>query len=250
MASVENPAADRLYGPLARGFGRRVEEAVRLIGSRQAAATAMDISDDQVGKIIAERSVPNFAAMAALAERSGVSLYWLAFGRSPQLAGERLSTRTSFSEADGSGAAGTSFAPPSMVMVQRYDVRFAAGAGASVEGERRDGTMAFPRGYLEQVLHCAVGDVGIGEARGDSMEPTIFDRDLVMVNLKRREIADGEIFVLRLANDLVIKRVQREPDGSVLLMSDNKAYPNRRLTQAEADQVDVIGRMIWKGGAV
>jgi phage repressor protein C with HTH and peptisase S24 domain len=133
---------------------------------------------------------------------------------------------------------------------RRFDLGAAVGAGENAASDAIANVLPFSRRYLEEVLRCSVDDVEIGEASGDAMEPTIGDRDLVMVNLRKKTISNGAIFVLRLANELVVKRVQRDADGSVLLVSDNKKYGERRLTQGEVDRVDVIGRMIWSGGAL
>jgi phage repressor protein C with HTH and peptisase S24 domain len=241
------PASERLYGPLAPGFGLRIEKALRIVGAKSAAAAVMGLSTDQVANIVAERAVPNFVSIAALAERAGCSLYWLAFGRGAQFINQ-ISPRKSFSGAADTAAA--SFENPDVVLVRRFDLRFAAGSGAEVNEERLVTGLPFSRRYLEEVLRESVDDVAVGEASGDSMLPTIGDRDLVMVSLRRREIANGAVFVFRLGNELVVKRAQRDTDGSVLLISDNKAYPEKRLTQGEADSVDVIGRMIWTAGAV
>lgn len=246
MSEPVPPARGRLYGPLAPGFGIRIETAVRLVGGRLDAARVMDLSDDQVGKIIREMAVPNFASIAALAMKSGVNLYWIAFGQLPQLIDDASSTRKSFSRDAESAAA--LFDEPDVVLVRRYDLRAAAGVGAEVDSEHVAGAVPFSRRYIEGVLRAAPEDLAVLDNDGDSMTPTIDDRDLLLVDLKQRAIRNGQVFVLRLGNELVVKRVQRDVDGAVVLMSDNKTYPDRRLTQAEADQVDVIGRLVWSGG--
>jgi len=242
---------DLRLAPLAEGFGNRVNVAALRIGTRPEAAAAMGLSDDQLGRIIKEKAVPTLPAIAGLAKASGCTLEWLAFDQGSQFA------ETSFAVPIVAKVAAKVMATTNYdsvladtVLVPRYDVRFSAGPGASGGDDRIVATLPFSRRYLEGVLRCALDDVAIGEADGDSMEPTIGDGDLLMVHLKRKRISDGHIFVLRLADELVVKRVQRELDGSLILMSDNKAYADRRLTQAEADQVDVIGRLIWSGGPV
>jgi len=245
MPKVADPAA-RLYGPMARGFGHRIDAAARVIGTRSEAARAMAISKDALNNIINESQVPNAAAVAALAMKSGTSLHWLMFAQPPQFTADASSTRKSFS-----GAAATDTSPfedPDVVLVRRYDLRAAAGAGAEVTGEHIATAVPFSRRYIEGVLRSAPEDLAVLDNDGDSMTPTIDDRDLLLVDLKQRTIRNGQVFVLRLGNELVVKRVQRDVDGAVVLMSDNKAYPDRRLTQAEADQVDVIGRLVWSGG--
>ncbi len=245
MARQAKEAAVRLE-PLAEGFGQRVDVAARVVGTRAEAAAAMNLSDDQLNRIIREISVPSFAAVAGLALKSNCRFEWLAFSTGPQF-GE-VSTRKWFSGAEGTGA--ENFEEADTVMIRRYDIRIAAGHGVEVVEEQVATAMPFPRGYLERTLRARPEDVAIGEAIGDSNEPTISNGDLLLIHLRQRQIADGSMFVVRLGNELVVKRVQREIDGSLSLLSDNKAYQPRRLTQAEADQVDVIGKLIWSGGPV
>ncbi len=238
MSESSSPAKGRLYGPLLPGFGERIESAVNLLGGRRQAADVMDLSDDQVGKVINEKSAPNFAAIAALAKRTGVNLYWLAFGEAPQFANETLSTRKAFSGAEGSAATGDA----------KSDIVYLRGYG--IGGGPELASVPFPRHYLEGVLKLDADDVAALEHSGDAMAPTIGDRDLVLLHLGRREIADGAILTLRLGGELLTKRIQRETDGAVQLISDNRNYGSIKIVPGAERQLEVIGRVIWKGGAL
>jgi phage repressor protein C with HTH and peptisase S24 domain len=78
------------------------------------------------------------------------------------------------------------------------------------------------------------------------MEPTIMDRSCVLVDVTKRDLVDGRIYSLRAPEGLRIKRVQRQMDGSVLLISDNKdRYQAERLTAEDAERVSVLGRVFW-----
>ena len=59
-------------------------------------------------------------------------------------------------------------------------------------------------------------------ARGDSMGDTIRDREQVLVNRAQRT-PDG-VFLLRMDDELRLKRVQRVASGAWVLISDNPAY--------------------------
>jgi phage repressor protein C with HTH and peptisase S24 domain len=240
MSDTPPPSIERLYGPLERGFGLRVDAAVRALGGRAKAAEVMGLSDDQVGKIVAEKSVPNFAAIAALARRSGVSLYWLAFAQEPQQASvASLSTRKVFTADEGTAAEDN--ASDGVVYLRGYGIGGVADQISSVP---------FPRRYLEEVVRCHADDVALLEHSGDAMAPTFADHELLMLHLRRREISDGAIVAIRLGGELMVKRVQREPDGSVVLLSDNKSYGPIKMIGDAVDRLDVLGRVIWKAGAV
>lgn len=79
---------------------------------------------------------------------------------------------------------------------------------------------------------------------GDSMEPVLRDGDEILVDRTPRPLRDG-IHVVRLGDALHVKRVQAGKPGRLTLISANPAYPPIEVT---ADDVDVIGRVVWKGG--
>ena len=121
------------------------------------------------------------------------------------------------------------------------DVRAAAGSGALVFHEAAEMRVAFHRSVLPSWLrHDRLICV---QAVGDSMEPTIHDGDLVALDHSRNDPIDGQIFVVRTEDGLVVKRLRRRGTLSWTLTADNPAHPPR-----PADTEDrVIGRVAWSG---
>jgi len=79
---------------------------------------------------------------------------------------------------------------------------------------------------------------------GDSMEPVLRDGDEILVDRTPRPLRDG-IHVVRLGEALHVKRVQAGKPGQLTLISANPAYPP---IEVALDDVDVVGRVVWKGG--
>lgn len=82
-------------------------------------------------------------------------------------------------------------------------------------------------------------------ARGDSMEPTLKNGDLVVIDRFDTEITkrDG-VFCVLIDNDLYLKRVQRVP-GSLRFISDNRLYDPFEISLSEVEsRVIVFGRMV------
>lgn len=82
------------------------------------------------------------------------------------------------------------------------------------------------------------------QATGDSMYPTIKDKDTVYVDLERKTIKDGKIFAIFHGGLFKFKRLYQLPLGGVRIVSDNTAeYPEERLTAQEVidQQFEVIG---------
>ncbi len=85
-------------------------------------------------------------------------------------------------------------------------------------------------------------------ARGDSMEPTISDGSIVLVDVSFNRPKDDGIYVVVVGNEVRIKRVARGFGGSVTLVSDNERYPTETLAPPEAEGLRVAGKVVWAGG--
>lgn len=81
---------------------------------------------------------------------------------------------------------------------------------------------------------------------GDSMEPLLRAGDEVLVDRTPRPLRDG-VYVVRLGDTLMIKRVARPGQGRLTLLSQNLTYPP---VEVALDEVDVIGRVVWKSGRI
>lgn len=87
-------------------------------------------------------------------------------------------------------------------------------------------------------------------SNGDSMEPTINSDDSLLINMEATTPTDGNIFVLRLGENLYPKRVQLLVNGDLTLISDNKDYLPQIITDDEVKQLSIIGQVIWIGKTI
>ncbi|HEV2761696.1 MAG TPA: translesion error-prone DNA polymerase V autoproteolytic subunit [Pyrinomonadaceae bacterium] len=76
---------------------------------------------------------------------------------------------------------------------------------------------------------------------GDSMSDDIREGDILVVD-RACEAEDGDIVVVRLANDFTVKRLSLS-DGRLRLLSTNEAYAPIEVTE-EAD-FEVWGKVVW-----
>ena len=79
-------------------------------------------------------------------------------------------------------------------------------------------------------------------ATGDSMSPTVRDGDLIALDWSRRQPVGGQLFVVRVAEGVVVKRLRRR-GGVWHLVSDNRTYRLRRIGAADR----IIGQIAWHG---
>lgn len=76
------------------------------------------------------------------------------------------------------------------------------------------------------------------------MEGTLRDGDEILVDRSPRPLRDG-IHVVRAGDALLVKRLDFSRPGTITLVSDNPAY---RPLELMPDEVQVIGRVVWKSG--
>lgn len=79
--------------------------------------------------------------------------------------------------------------------------------------------------------------------RGDSMEPRLYEGDLVLVR-RQTSVDSGAYAVVTIDDDEgVVKKVEYEKD-SVTLISQNHNYPPRKFSGADAERIRIIGKVI------
>ncbi len=129
------------------------------------------------------------------------------------------------------------------VDVPRLALGASAGPGAVAIEERQVGAFRFAMRWLrEQGLDPAM--LSAIRVEGDSMETTLRDGDEILVDRTPRPLRDG-IHVVRTGDALLVKRLDLAVPGKFALVSDNPAY---RTLELAPDDVEVIGRVVWKSG--
>ena len=123
----------------------------------------------------------------------------------------------------------------------RYEVLAAAGTGVEVEDEVVTGHLGFNRKWLRD-QGLSEDKLAVIEVHGDSMEPTLHERDIVLLDLQTSMLRDGRIYTLRRDNELLVKRLRRQGDNW-LIVSDNLLYPVEPLDES----ITVLGRVVWLG---
>ena len=134
-----------------------------------------------------------------------------------------------------------------LVAVNRTAVRASAGPGAIVSEESGRPYFAFDERWLKALTGSPSDKLSIIRVEGDSMAPTLSPGDDILVDLADREerLRDG-VYVLRIDDALVVKRIALHPiGGRVTVQSDNPAYPD--WPDCDLASLNCIGRVIWAG---
>lgn len=230
----EQPAAgqNRVLIPTP-GVGARIGLIAESIGNRKSAAAAAGVSIASLQRYINDEVAAPFDCIARLAHAAGFSLDWIATGTGPQMKGKMS----------------TSEPGESYGLVPLYDARVSAGHGTWSEGAQVLARLAFTRYWLRK-LGVSEGQLSAVRVDGDSMEPTLREGDMVLVDHQRREVAGDDIYVIRLEDHLYAKRLRRVFGGGLEVISDNPVYSPMTIAADRVHELDIIGRVIYRGGLI
>lgn len=134
---------------------------------------------------------------------------------------------------------------PDLVEVPRVKFKLSAGvSGYAVELESGNGKPVFFRKDWFD-LHSYKPEKLFGvRVSGSSMEPSLWDGDLVVINTDDTVPHDGDVFAVNYEGELVIKRMRRDA-GEWFAASDN-ADQRRFAPKRCTEDVTIIGRVIYK----
>jgi SOS-response transcriptional repressor LexA len=134
--------------------------------------------------------------------------------------------------------------PGGLLRIKQLQVSASAGPGSLADDEYAE-SMGFGPKWLRR-LGVDPADLSLIAVDGDSMEPTLGDGDDIMVDhsAPSRALRDG-IYVLRMDDVLLVKRVAMGPSGTLSIRSDNPQYPD--WDDVSAESVKIIGRVVWTG---
>jgi phage repressor protein C with HTH and peptisase S24 domain len=214
--------------------GDRIKAAREAKGWKQhQLADACGWGQSRIGNYERDASAPKAADIQLMAHALGISPSYIQFGATV------VEAREPISQYDAKYA-----------LVRKYAAQASAGSGAQNEHEEIDGKHAYRRDWLERKnlnpMLCVVV-----EADGDSMYPTIHDGDQLLVNRGQRKLINGHVFAFRTDDGVKVKRLHKQLDGKVRVVSDNPdkmMYPDDYLTPYM--EAEIIGEVVHRSGGV
>ncbi len=128
------------------------------------------------------------------------------------------------------------------IEVRRLPLDASAGPGSFSAQEISFDVYRFSRRWLRE-MGLEGADLSAIRVEGDSMEPLLRSGDEIFVDRNKR--AGEGIHVVRIGDALHVKQVHASAPGRIKLISANEAYAPIELARGE---VEIIGRVVWKGG--
>ncbi|MGL4561938.1 MAG: XRE family transcriptional regulator [Brevinema sp.] len=165
---------------------------------------------------------------------NGINIEWLITGEGEMFRGEGVegseNTLVSIEE--------------SSTKIPVIDVRASAGSGVINYIDDIKDYITIPDTILP--AYTSKKNLAMIEVSGTSMEPLIKDGDFVILDIGVTNIKSGAVYLIRIFDDLRVKRINRKINGNVMIMSDNPVFPPEELTPQELEEcpIHIIGMVI------
>lgn len=196
------------------------------IGAR-AFARSCGLSEGAIRSYLSGDTYPTLDRLEQIAAAAGVSAVWLGFGieERPQQVIE----------------------DDTYAYVPLYDARISAGHGSWSAGARILTHLAFTR-YSLRKKGLDPSNLSAVQVDGDSMEGLLSDGDTVMIDHSRNTMEGEAVYVICLDDHLYAKRLQKQFDGSIRIISENKVYHDMVVPKEHLNDLMIIGRVVWAAG--
>lgn len=202
-------------------------------------AKNLSFSTSYLSEVESGKTKPSLELLLKISQITNYSLHWLLTGEGPLFIGATESMVKEDSAFYGVLDGFTVI--PNLALEDE--------AGMEVQGIEQGGAerYAFRRQWLRS--KGKVEDLVLIEARGDSMDPTIADGDVVLIDRSKKQVVVGNMYALRTKNAVMVKRLQPIGAARIKVMSDNKLYDSYEIN-LESGDTEIIGQVIWIGREV
>lgn len=135
---------------------------------------------------------------------------------------------------------------PSLTQIMKVTLKVQAGiTGFTADPEHHDGrTMGVPTEWVRNE-RFVVSDLIAIVVKGESMEPSLFDGDVIVVNTGDKKLVDGAVYAVNYEGEVVVKRMIRDA-GMWWLSSDNADQRQYHRKLCKGAECIVIGRVVRK----
>lgn len=172
----------------------------------------------------------------ALAKATGFAAMWLAVGQGDER------------DLPDPGPSEDAYA-----LIPQYTAKGDCGDGYFNDHVEVKGGLAFRREWIKR-MGAKPENLFVIYAEGCSMEPYIFDGDVVLFDWSDTIPRDRQAYAIRRPDGgISIKRIAQQLSGAWIIRSDNpdkSAYPDEPVSSAALHDMPILGRVIWRGGAM
>ncbi|MFC3579107.1 S24 family peptidase [Sphingomonas hylomeconis] len=130
-----------------------------------------------------------------------------------------------------------------MVEIQHIDMAYGMGTTFAVDYPEID-VLRFPKVWIESITHSPPATLTWTRGKGDSMEPTIRDGDLVLLDRSQRTLTERDaMWAFTIGEEAAIKRLRRQGDSCEIFSDNASVPPDRQLLR----DINIVGRVVFVG---
>ncbi|NUF26736.1 Phage repressor protein C, contains Cro/C1-type HTH and peptisase s24 domains [Gilliamella bombicola] len=186
--------------------------------SGNAFAKKVGMSEAVIRDYLSGKTYPALNRLAIIAQKCDVPIEWLATGK-----GEcRLLAESKYS---------------SFVHIPFHHLNETSKSYSQIESIPFDMTLIKHQG-------CSCEDLTAVWAKGDSMEPTISNHDILIVNKAHYKPIDGYLYAVEYEDQISIKRIQNQ-GVNLALLCDNPKYPAIIGDKYGQQDFKIIGLVVY-----
>jgi len=202
-------------------------------------AARVGISKGAFARIWNRGTVPSAAHLRRIHEATGYSIDWLLTGSGPR---KCPPVRGQEGEAGRAGADVDFVALP--WCSDSLPVQQGEGQRTLNEAENRQ-VLLFKSHWLRVQLQAEFDRLCLIQARQDDMDPTLRPGDIAILECGAdQQLPCNGIYYLKINGTSMFKRLQRTPDGTIQISSDNSQYGSFTITDLDDTHIRVIGRVV------
>jgi transcriptional regulator with XRE-family HTH domain len=129
------------------------------------------------------------------------------------------------------------------VSLRHLDMSLSMGDGSNIDDYFEEGVFEFDANLLRTISRAPSHRLIVGHGIGDSMQPTLHDRDMVIFDTTQIMLnATDKIWAISLFGAGGIKRLRPIARDRVLIISDNPTLENQEVS---TEDLRILGRVIW-----
>ncbi|ABD43247.1 ECH_1013 family putative transcriptional regulator [Anaplasma phagocytophilum] len=121
-----------------------------------------------------------------------------------------------------------------------------------LEDEGVDGSIKYEKFYVpaNTKLPFHTEHLRFYDVKGDSMSPTLFGQDIVLVDISDKVAHPAGVFAIKDSIGILIRRLEYIRDSSKIVLHvvcDNKKYSSY---ECAVEDIEILGRVIWYARAL
>ncbi len=194
-------------------------------------ANALELSKESLTHFKKRNSIP-YEQIAFFCAKKKISINWLLFDQEPKSLEEQTERYSKI----------------------KYfkDINASAGGGAFNFEENYE-MLTIDKEFLNNLYKSRqvnIDSIAAINVIGDSMEPTLFDQEIILFDTTLTNIEKDGIFVISSNSGLFVKRIAKRLNGIIEVISDNKNYNKETLLLGEQSYIRSLGKVIGKVGLI